>query len=136
MERRHFTELPDYNDNRPTFQGFLSEDNDEKSEELSSTCAKAERLQALKECSQPLKPMLVQAKRHKTLELQNLLPHLLAQAKRHKTLELHLLLALKMLELILLPPTLIKGLLLAQAKGLKMLELLPPLRTLTKGPKT
>ncbi len=38
-ETKTSTELPDYDEGKPTFQGFLSEDNDEEgSEELTSTC--------------------------------------------------------------------------------------------------
>lgn len=38
-------ELPNYDDNKPTFQEFLSEDNDKKElEELSSTCIKSQKV--------------------------------------------------------------------------------------------
>ena len=39
------TELPDYDEGKPTFQGFFSEDNDEEgSEELTSTCDKSRKV--------------------------------------------------------------------------------------------
>ena len=39
------SELPDYNEGKPTFQGFFTEDKDEKrSEELTSTCDKGRKV--------------------------------------------------------------------------------------------
>lgn len=44
------TELPDYDNDKPTFQGFLSEDNDEqRSEKLSSICIKSQKVENTKE---------------------------------------------------------------------------------------
>lgn len=44
-ETKTSTELPDYNNNRLTFQGFLSEDNDEeRSKKLLSTCVKSQKI--------------------------------------------------------------------------------------------
>ncbi len=44
-ETKASTELPDYDEGKPTFQGFLSEDNDEeRSEELTNTCDKSRKM--------------------------------------------------------------------------------------------
>ena len=44
-ETKTSTELPDYDGGKPTFQGFLSEDNDEeRSEELTNTCDKGRKI--------------------------------------------------------------------------------------------
>ncbi len=44
-ETKTSIELPHYDDNKPTFQGFLSEDIDEEgSEELSSTCVEGRKV--------------------------------------------------------------------------------------------
>lgn len=37
-ETKISTELPDYDEGKPTFQGFLSKDDDKGSKELMSTC--------------------------------------------------------------------------------------------------
>ena len=46
-ETKKSTDLPDY-DERPTFQGFLFEDNDEGSEKESSTCAESRKVTSTK----------------------------------------------------------------------------------------
>lgn len=48
-EMKTSTKLPDYNNNKPTFQGFLTENNDETSEELSSTCVEGQKVISTKE---------------------------------------------------------------------------------------
>ena len=44
-ETKLSTELSDYND-KPTFQRFFSEDSDERSEELSSTCIEGQNIES------------------------------------------------------------------------------------------